>query len=83
MFYLFVCFFDKKVKSQQQQQQQQNHPRIPRGDFARASGITLGYPRLQQNNKTNLFFNPCNSRELNPGPLAPHSGALPLGHRVN
>jgi len=27
--------------------------------------------------------NPCQSRELNPGPLAPKAGALPLHHRVN
>jgi len=27
--------------------------------------------------------NPCRSRELNPGPLAPKADALPLHHRVN
>jgi len=27
--------------------------------------------------------NPCQSRKLKPGPLAPQSGLLPLGHQVN
>jgi len=27
--------------------------------------------------------NPCQSQELNPGPLAPKADALPLYHRVN
>jgi len=27
--------------------------------------------------------NPCRSRELNPGPLAPKADALPLHHQVN
>jgi len=36
----------------------------------------------QQNNKIKLK-NPCRTRELNPGPLAPKADALPLQHRVN
>jgi len=27
--------------------------------------------------------NPCQDRELNPGPLTPKADALPLHHRVN
>jgi len=34
----------------------------------------------KQNIKHN---NPCRSRELNQGPLAPTADALPLHHRVN
>jgi len=41
--------------------------------------------KLKQNNsKTkNQTLNPCRSRELNPGPLAPKVDALPLHHQVN
>jgi len=31
----------------------------------------------------NKHKNPCRSRGLNPGPLAPKADALPLHHRVN
>jgi len=37
----------------------------------------------QQRNKKIKHKNPCRSREVNPGHLAPKGGALPLHHRVN
>ena len=37
----------------------------------------------QQQNKKIKHKNPCKSRGLNPGPLAPKADAFPLHHRVN
>jgi len=38
----------------------------------------------QQNNQKKIKHkNPCQSRELNPGPLALKTDALPLHHQVN
>jgi len=37
----------------------------------------------QQQNKKIKLKNPCWSRGLSPGPLAPKADALPLHHRVN
>ena len=35
----------------------------------------------EQQYKKSKHKNPCQSRDLNPGPLAPQSDALPLDHR--
>ena len=35
----------------------------------------------QQQNKKAKKLSPCRSQELNPGPLAPQTNALPLHHK--
>jgi len=47
------------------------------------NNVFLDKKLKHNNNKTIKHKNPCLSRGLNPGPLAPKADALPLYHRVN
>ena len=45
--------------------------------------INVSLLNVQQQHTKIKHENPCRSRELNPGPLAPKAVALPVHHWVN